>query len=132
MRVSVDGPSQQAVSTAGAAYGALWAFVIGTRLLFTYGANDWYTTGLSYWLFTNGITVDALTAALIFMALSMNHRPGDAPGWLAEEQSKVEPTRFRDTERPGRPVPRPGPADRPCYLVACPSTGSAKQRSCWG
>jgi hypothetical protein len=71
MRVSFDGPSQQAVSIAGAAYGAFWAFVIGARLLFTYGANHWYTTQLGHWLFSNGITVDALTDALIFMALAM-------------------------------------------------------------
>ena len=71
MRVSLDGPSQQVVSTAGAAYGAFWAFVIGARLLFTYGANHWYHTQLGHWLFTNGITVDALTDALIFMAIAM-------------------------------------------------------------
>ncbi len=71
MRVSFDGPSQQAVSTAGVAYGAFWALVIGARLLFTYGANHWYTTQLGHWLLTNGITVDALTDALIFMALAM-------------------------------------------------------------
>jgi hypothetical protein len=71
MGVSFDGPSQHAVSTAGAAYGAFWAFVIGARLLFTYGANHWYTTQLGHWLLTNRITVDALTDALIFMAVAM-------------------------------------------------------------
>ncbi len=71
MRVRFDGPSQQAVSTAGTAYAAFWTFVIGARLLFTYGANHWYTTQLGHWLFTNGITTDALTDALIFMALAM-------------------------------------------------------------
>ena len=71
MRVSFDEPSQQAVSKAGVAYGAFWAFVIGARLVFTYGANHWYTTQLGHWLLTNGITVDALTDALIFMALAM-------------------------------------------------------------
>ncbi len=71
MRVSFDEPSQQAVSNAGVAYGVFWAFVIGGRLVFTYGANHWYTTQLGHWLLTNGITVDALTDALIFMALAM-------------------------------------------------------------
>jgi hypothetical protein len=71
MRVSFDERSQQAVSTVGVAYAAFWSFVIGARLLFTYGANHWYTTQLGHWLFTNGITVDALTDALIFMALAM-------------------------------------------------------------
>jgi hypothetical protein len=71
MKVSVDDASQQVVSTAGAAYGAFWCFIIGARLLFTYGANHWYTTQLGHWMVTNGVTVDTLTDALIFMAIAM-------------------------------------------------------------
>jgi hypothetical protein len=71
MKVSFDEASQTHVSTAGTAYGAFWVAVIGARLLFTYGANHWYTTQLGHWMVTNGITVDALTDALIFMALAM-------------------------------------------------------------
>jgi hypothetical protein len=71
MKVTFDSASQQVVSTAGAAYGAFWVFSIGARLLFTYGANHWFTTQLGHWMLTNGITVDALTDALIFMALAM-------------------------------------------------------------
>jgi hypothetical protein len=71
MRVSYDSASQQVTSTTGAAYGAFWALVIGARLLFTYGANHWFTTQLGHWMITKGITVDALTDALIFMALAM-------------------------------------------------------------
>jgi hypothetical protein len=71
MKVSFDEASQTSVNTAGAAYGAFWVAVIGARLLFTYGANHWYTTQLGHWMVTNGITIDALTDALIFMALAM-------------------------------------------------------------
>jgi hypothetical protein len=71
MKISLDQTSGRVVSTAGAAYGAFWVAVIGLRLLFTYGANHWYTTQLGHWLVTNGITVDALTDALIFMAIAM-------------------------------------------------------------
>lgn len=71
MKVSFDDARQQSVSTAGAAYGAFWVVVIGARLLFTYGANHWYSTQLEHWMVTNGITVDALTDALIFMAIAM-------------------------------------------------------------
>ena len=71
MKVSFDDASQRCVSTAGAAYGAFWVAIIGARLLFTYGANHWYTTQLGHWMVTNGITVDALTDALIFMAVAM-------------------------------------------------------------
>jgi hypothetical protein len=69
MRIGFD--DGQAVSTAGAAYAAFWSLVIGLRLLFTYGANHWYTTQLGHWMATNGISLDALTDALIFMALAM-------------------------------------------------------------
>jgi hypothetical protein len=71
MRVTYDSTTGQATSAAGAAYGAFWVVVIGARLLFTYGATHWYTTQLGHWMVTNGITVDALTDALIFMALTM-------------------------------------------------------------
>jgi len=71
MKVGFDDASQQSVSTAGAAYGAFWVVIIGARLLFTYGANHWYQTQLGHWMVTNGVTVDALTDALIFMALAM-------------------------------------------------------------
>ena len=36
------------------AYGAFWASVIGARLLFTYGANHWYTTQLGHWISPTG------------------------------------------------------------------------------
>jgi hypothetical protein len=71
MKVSLDATSHKVVSTAGAAYGAFWVVVIGARLLFTYGANHWFTSQLGHWMLANGITVDALTDALIFMALAM-------------------------------------------------------------
>jgi hypothetical protein len=71
MKISFDQGSQRSVSTAGVAYGAFWVAVIGARLLFTYGANHWYGSQLGHWMVTNGITVDAFTDALIFMALAM-------------------------------------------------------------
>ncbi|HEX3795850.1 MAG TPA: hypothetical protein VHV57_15260 [Acidimicrobiales bacterium] len=71
MKVACDSASGRVVSTAGTPYAAFWIVVIGTRLLFTYGANHWYTTQLGHWLVTNSITVDALTDALIFMAVAM-------------------------------------------------------------
>ena len=71
MKVVVDDRSHRPVSVAGAPYAAFWCSVIGARLLFTYGANHWYSTQLGHWMLTNGISVDALTDALIFMALAM-------------------------------------------------------------
>ena len=72
MKISIDDVSQKCVSTAGAAYGGFWVLIIGARLLFTYGANHWYTAQLSHWMITNGISLDALTDALIFMAVAMS------------------------------------------------------------
>jgi hypothetical protein len=71
MKISFDDASQRCMSTAGAAYGIFWTAIIGARLLFTYGANHWYHTQLGHWMVTNGVTVDALTDALIFMAVAM-------------------------------------------------------------
>jgi hypothetical protein len=71
MKVSFDRTTQQAVSTAGTAYAAFWCGIIGLRLLFTYGANHWYTTQLGHWMATNGVSVDALTDSLVFMAIAM-------------------------------------------------------------
>jgi hypothetical protein len=71
MKVSVDDTSGTVMSHAGLAYGMFWSVVIGARLLFTYGANHWFTTQLTHWMVTNGISVDALTDALVFMAVAM-------------------------------------------------------------
>jgi hypothetical protein len=56
---------------AGAAYAALWTAVIGARLLFVYGSNHWFTQQLGRWMYQHQITVDALTDALVVMAIAM-------------------------------------------------------------
>lgn len=71
MRVGYDAAKGRAVSESGAAYGLFWCAVIGLRLLFTYGANHWYTSALLHWMAANGVSEDALTDALIFMAVAM-------------------------------------------------------------
>ncbi|HTV12574.1 MAG TPA: hypothetical protein VME20_12020 [Acidimicrobiales bacterium] len=71
MRVSFDEANQRPVSIAGTGYGLFWCVIIGARLAFTYGANHWYTAQLGHWMATNGVQVDGLTDALIFMAIAM-------------------------------------------------------------
>lgn len=71
MRVSHDRETGQLVSHAGVAYAAFWVLIIGGRMVFTWGANHWYTESLGHWLFTNRITPDALTDGLILMAIAM-------------------------------------------------------------
>jgi hypothetical protein len=71
MQVGHDVARGRVVSRAGVAYGLFWCVVIGARLLFTYGANNWYSAALVHWMSTNGISADALTDGLIFMAIAM-------------------------------------------------------------
>lgn len=60
-----------AYSTAGRPYAAFWVFVIGARLVFSYGAYHWYTSALGQWMVSNHITVNGLTDGLIFLAIAM-------------------------------------------------------------
>jgi hypothetical protein len=72
MSVGFDEAKGRVVTQAGVAYAAFWCAVIGARLAFTYGANHWYTAQLLHWMATNHISADALTDALIFMAIAMS------------------------------------------------------------
>lgn len=71
MKVGLDESSGTVMSRTGAPYAVFWGAVIGARLLFTYGANHWYASQLGNWMATNQISVNALTDALIFMAVGM-------------------------------------------------------------
>jgi hypothetical protein len=71
MRVEVDPSSGRPFSHAGAPYLALWIGVITARMLFAYGAQHWFAQDLGRFMFTNHITVGALTDSLIFMAIAM-------------------------------------------------------------
>lgn len=65
-------PSDGVIYTrAGAGYAALWTAVIGARLLFVYGSNHWFTEQLGHWMYQHQISVDALTDALVVMAIAM-------------------------------------------------------------
>ena len=71
MKVEHDANKGQVFTHAGISYAAVWVAVAGARLAFIYGANHWFTTQLGHWMLTNGVSVDALTDSLIFMALAM-------------------------------------------------------------
>ena len=54
---------------AGIAYAALWIVVVSTRIGFAYATS--HSRYLQVWLFTHHITADAVTDALIVMAVGM-------------------------------------------------------------
>ena len=60
------------VSVAGAAFAAIWGFVIGGRMLFAYGADHWFGHAIGMFSYEHRITgADAWTAAFVLMALAM-------------------------------------------------------------
>jgi len=124
MQVGHDVARGRVVSRAGVAYGLFWCVVIGARLLFTYGANNWYSAALVHWMSTNGISADALTDGLIFMAIAMAvartfrwRRLGCTPArsTVANWRCSHEPRQRRPLRRPTGPhglQASPGPAHR--------------------
>ena len=71
MRVSADAATGQPVTVGGKAYAAFWIVIVAARIYFTYGAQHTFSQQLGQWLYTNHITVDGLTAALIFFSVAM-------------------------------------------------------------
>ncbi|OPF81801.1 hypothetical protein VT50_0209075 [Streptomyces antioxidans] len=59
------------VSRAGLGYAALWIAVIGARAAFSYGSEHWFAQRLGHWMADHRVTPDALTDALLLMAVAM-------------------------------------------------------------
>ena len=66
MRVSTDAVTGKAVTAGGKAYAAFWIAVVAARIYFTYGAQHVFSRQLGQWLYASHVTVNGLTAALIF------------------------------------------------------------------
>ncbi|WP_157537273.1 hypothetical protein [Kitasatospora azatica] len=59
------------VSRAGFAYAALWIVVVGARAAFSYGSERWFGQQLGRWMLDNQVSGNALTDALLLMAVAM-------------------------------------------------------------
>ncbi|MFJ6988262.1 MULTISPECIES: hypothetical protein [unclassified Streptomyces] len=59
------------VSRAAWGYAAVWITVIGARAAFSYGSVHWFPTQLASWMAGHRISGDALTDALLLMAVTM-------------------------------------------------------------
>jgi hypothetical protein len=70
MRVEHDGDGQ-AFTQAGASYALIWFAVVGTRLAFLYGSENWFSSSLESWMVSHHVTAAALTNGLVLMALGM-------------------------------------------------------------
>ena len=71
MRVEHDPSNDKAFTRAGVGYALIWIVTIAARLTFIYGSSHWYSANLDSWMLARHITADALTDALVLMALAM-------------------------------------------------------------
>jgi hypothetical protein len=71
MHVEHDRDNGAAFTNAGAPYALLWVAVVGARLTFIYGSEHWFSGSLNSWMVAHHVGVNALTDALILLALSM-------------------------------------------------------------
>ena len=71
MRVSADPATGRAVTVGGKAYAGFWIAVVAARVYFAYGVQHVFSAQLGQWLSASHVTVDGLTAALIFFSVAM-------------------------------------------------------------
>jgi hypothetical protein len=71
MGVFTDPESGRPASRGGLPYAIFWVVIAAARLYFAYGAQHVFSQSLGAWLYTSHVTVDALTAALIFFSVAM-------------------------------------------------------------
>lgn len=71
MKVYRSDRTGRPVSRAGGGYATLWVTVVGARVLFSYGAENWFGPPLGSWMARHAISGAALVNALIFMAIAM-------------------------------------------------------------
>ena len=71
LRVFADQATGRPATRGGLPYCLFWVVIVAARLYFAYGAQHVFSQQLGQWLYTNHVTVDALTAAIIFFSVAM-------------------------------------------------------------
>ena len=71
LRLFTDRATGRPMTRGGLPYAAFWIVIVAARLYFAYGAQHVFSDQLGSWLYTSHITVDALTAGLIFFSVAM-------------------------------------------------------------
>ncbi len=71
MSIERDGQTGETFSRAGIGYVAIWTAAAAGRLAFIYGSQHWFSGSLDTWMLAHHVTTDALTDALILVALAM-------------------------------------------------------------
>jgi hypothetical protein len=71
MRVERDPRGGEAFSRAGVGYALIWISAASARLAFIYGSEHWFSGSLDSWMLAHHVSADALTDALVIMALAM-------------------------------------------------------------
>jgi hypothetical protein len=63
--------THKSVSRAGLGYALVWIVIIGARSAFSYGSVHWFGSSLHHWMGQHAVTNNAITDALLFMAIAM-------------------------------------------------------------
>jgi hypothetical protein len=105
MTVGYNPIKAKVYSRAGFAYAALWTIVIAARLYFVYGSNHIFSAQIGRWMATNHITVDALTDALILMAVGMLVARTGTLIAKAARARRTRPVHYAATGGSARPQP---------------------------
>lgn len=71
IRVFADRATGRPMTRAGLPYALFWIVVVAARLYFAWGSDHVFGPQLGSWMYTSHITVDALTAAIIFFSVAM-------------------------------------------------------------
>jgi hypothetical protein len=71
MTVYRNPTTRKPTSRAGVGYALVWIVIIGARTAFSYGSVHWFGPSLHRWMAQHAVSTNAITDALLFMAIAM-------------------------------------------------------------